>query len=630
VLAVCLLLLGLAGWEGFGRLEARRLRKSLFEATTEEVPAVVGDMTLYRRWLDTPLRDAYANAEQTGDGRKQLHASLALLPVDPGQVEYLLQRLLTGQPQEVRVIREALQPHREAVSAGLWPILEDRTQAPGHRFRAACALAAYAPEDARWQHLSGDVVGELVSQNALVMGPWAEALRPVRRSLLPPLINTLLEPGRGAGSCRTIARICVGYAEGVPDAFASLEDTLVEKSGPQAAADAKLDLARRQACAAVALAVVGRWEKVRPLLRQSPDPTLRTYLIERLVPGGVESRALKEQLDREPDVSVRRALVLTLGTFGSETLSAGERGQMIRALVALYRDDPDSGMHAAAGWVLREWGQQEQLRQLDQSERSRGSAPSNRQWYVNGQGQTMVLIPPPGEFWVGEGEKRHRRRIDRRFALAARAVKVAEFQRFRSGQEPMKQWAPTPDCPMISVTWYDAAAYCNWLSKEEGIPEEQWCYAPNEKGEYADGMKVVAGYLGKAGYRLPTEAEREYACQAGSETPWSFGADPDLLGQYGWFAQNSLNRTHPVGILRPNDLGLFDMHGNVLEWCQDGYVLWPPQFSPASVASAVGSMVSPLGPGLLKVTALERGGSSLTHWLQRTVAIEDKDDIEYI
>ena len=122
------------------------------------------------------------------------------------------------------------------------------------------------------------------------------------------------------------------------------------------------------------------------------------------------------------------------------------------------------------------------------------------------------------------------------------------------------------------VSWYDAAAYCNRLSEREGIAREQWCYVPNDKGDYAEGMTVKANALSLSGYRLPAEAEWELACRAGSVTPWAMGEAEDLLGKYAWYAVNSPSQSRPVGSLRPNDLGLFDLHGNAWEWCNNRFV----------------------------------------------------------
>jgi formylglycine-generating enzyme required for sulfatase activity len=111
---------------------------------------------------------------------------------------------------------------------------------------------------------------------------------------------------------------------------------------------------------------------------------------------------------------------------------------------------------------------------------------------------------------------------------------------------------------MEQVTWVQAANYCNARSKAEGL---QPCY--NEDTAECN--------FDADGYRLPTEAEWEYACRAGMESDYSFGNDTRWLGDFAWFADNADKKTHPVGQKRPNPWGLYDMHGNVAEWCNDNY-----------------------------------------------------------
>lgn len=112
--------------------------------------------------------------------------------------------------------------------------------------------------------------------------------------------------------------------------------------------------------------------------------------------------------------------------------------------------------------------------------------------------------------------------------------------------------------PVEQVRWYDAVKYCNARSKAEGLEP---CYDVNTWK-----CNFTAN-----GYRLPTEAEWEYACRAGTTTAYSFGNDESKLDEHAWFKGNARRRPHPVGQRRPNAWGLYDMHGNVWEWCNDFY-----------------------------------------------------------
>src|SRR5262249_32287252 len=144
-----------------------------------------------------------------------------------------------------------------------------------------------------------------------------------------------------------------------------------------------------------------------------------------------------------------------------------------------------------------------------------------------------------GEFSRGSPQSEPQRRLDealhhccipRRFAISTKEVTKEQFLRFQTTFSHAEfGWFPEADCPIGGVLWYEAAAYCNWLSEQEGIPNDQWCYLPNEQGEFAEGMKAKENYLELSGYRLPTETEWEYACRAGTVTSRYYGLSEDLL-----------------------------------------------------------------------------------------------------
>jgi formylglycine-generating enzyme required for sulfatase activity len=555
LLVVALGIFGAGAWYYRGHFKAVALYDTLVRASPTEVPAVIEQMSPYRRWLDPILKDSLDNADTDADPAKHLRLSLAALPSDPSQVDYLKERLLDANPQEFGVVRTALDLSKEQLLPGLWSDAENPATNTDSRFHASCALAAYAPDDPRWAQLGPEVAAHLITLNPLVLAGWQPLLMPVGKHLLPPLADAIAQESRGDTERRTLAALYKGFASAATqDAFRPLEDKLTTPLADGATLEGKNAWAKKKANVGAALVAMDRNDQVRSLLIHTPDPTVRSWLIERLGPGGADASRLASWLSTESDVSVRRALILAIGSTETDRLPIAERDRIAPQLLDLYRNDPDPGIHGAARWVLQRWGKVEKLQSINH-ELATGKPEGSRRWYNTRDGQTFVIVEDKG----------------RRFAIAATETTVSEFQRFQPDHAFSKQKAPTPNCPVNQVSWYDAVAYCNWLSEREAIPKEQSCYERNDVGKYGEGMLILADRIG---YRLPNEAEWELACRAGAATLWSCGNPDDyLLSKYARFFENSrargISTSSPVATYKPNDLGLFDMHGNVAEWCQD-------------------------------------------------------------
>jgi formylglycine-generating enzyme required for sulfatase activity len=625
---------------------AGALVDALSTAETVSVPRVVNDLTEYRDLTGAKLRELAGRPVGTKPG---LHARLALLADEPTRAAELAAYLPACKSEELLTIRDALKPHAEAVTPGLWAVLTDGKADAGKRVRAACALAGLAPDDERWTAVAPVVSDLVVLENPLAAAVWFEALEPVRGALVPALVKRYPEArGRLRGGKLDEVQLAAevsGYdltatalarytgdrpaeaaeqmllmdprhaAQFVPAVSANkvaVVPTLkaeLAKTGSADGTDEQHEaLGRRRAQAAAVLLTLGEAESVWPVFAfpKDGDPTVRSYLLARLVDLGTDPLALMGRFEVEPDVSAKRGLLVALGGFPVDVVPVVEREALAGRLLTLYREHPDPGLHGAIDWVLRQkWGKAKELAAIDAewAAAMRGKvlargladlapvlvpvgpllpAPPvavGKDWFVNGEGQTYTVVRGPVEFTLGSpktepgrvevNEPPHRKRIGRTFAIVTKEVTVEQFLRFRPKHDWVKRYSPGPDTPAMAVTWYDAAAYCNWLSEREGIPESEWCYEPSKAGEFGEGMRMKVGHLKLTGYRLPTEAEWEYACRGGAVTARYHGRGEDLLPRYGWFAKNAEDRAWPVGRLRPNELGLFDMLGNALEWVKD-------------------------------------------------------------
>ena len=189
---------------------------------------------------------------------------------------------------------------------------------------------------------------------------------------------------------------------------------------------------------------------------------------------------------------------------------------------------------------------------------------------------TFTMGSPAGEKDHQDDEEQVAVTLTKSFWLGKTEVTQGQWQQVM-GTAPWKGVQADKDCPATYVSWDDATAFCQRLTDTD-----------HKNG------KLPAGEA----YRLPTEAEWEYACRAGTMTAYSFGDDEKQLGEYAWFAGNIAGEQYAVkvGMKKPNPWGLYDMHGNVLEWCSD----WKGE--------KLSGGTDPVGPGVGSIRVFRGGG----------------------
>lgn len=314
-------------------------------------------------------------------------------------------------------------------------------------------------------------------------------------------------------------------------------------------------------------------EITRQMLRQGTVPwfgsdALDQRMLHFLTTSTLKRERLVEVLERvERQDGTAEVLDVELATSGSTAISVFEALENIQLLIDVrltpLMPDPSPSTPVSGPLPASENLPSTLVPRTPRS----APLPGSEKLWVNSIGSEFVLIPA-GVFIMGSKEERpiHQVTIRRQFSLGRYPVTQAQWAAVM-GKNPSTFRGKHR--PVENVSWDDVQEFIRRLNAGEG-------------GEQ---------------YRLPTEAEWEYAARAGSTTTYSFGDDEGQVGEYAWYAANARGTTHPVGQLRPNAWGLYDMHGNVWEWVQDWYTTYPSE-----------AVTDPRGPSLGS-SKVRRGGS---------------------
>ena len=219
----------------------------------------------------------------------------------------------------------------------------------------------------------------------------------------------------------------------------------------------------------------------------------------------------------------------------------------------------------------------------NQIDKGTQEAVSSRSQHTNAYGSNMEFVyVKKGSFLIGNtdeesGIKKTMCELTYDFSMSKFPITFADYDKYcrlSGAKKPDDEGWGREQRPLINVSWFDAVGFCNWLSENDGLPKAYNFYGnrPDFYGSLLDANgNVTTDITQVVGYRLPTEAEWEYTARGGNESKSYKYAGSDNVDDVAWYKDNSWSKTQEVGKKVPNELGLYDMSGNVWEWCTDWY-----------------------------------------------------------
>lgn len=350
---------------------------------------------------------------------------------------------------------------------------------------------------------------------------------------------------------------------------------------------------QRRARLAIVVAHLGEFEPFEMISAQDLRPDLRTTLIHLWPAFHGQLDETLAMLDGDISENMRYTLGMALNLVDREPWSLQDRQRVGISLQRQLDRTRDAGVRGAAALALVHW----------RGEGSQQAKPAtDRPWREFSPDLRLVRIPAADNILgrtnpstLHQEHQPHHVTLTQPYWIADREVSVGQYQMFlddtaypeefkplvKGRQRPDGATSPTSSHPVQRISWNDAALFCNWLSWRHGKrpryqmrpvtePAAEESAGNNRSLQYSDEWWVVIDREAD-GFRLPTEAQWEMACRAGSQTNFFFGDDFDLFRHYGVFSSARVLATARCGTLLPNRWGLHDMHGNVWEWSETWY-----------------------------------------------------------
>ncbi|MEM7456600.1 MAG: bifunctional serine/threonine-protein kinase/formylglycine-generating enzyme family protein [Planctomycetota bacterium] len=514
------------------------------------------------------------------DEESLFRVNLALLNVEPDRLESLLGSLGNFDAQQIDTLLKVVRgSHDDLVLSHLDQIKPSNESA----LQLSCLKAGIAAQKQLPLESAEQLAKLLAEKPADELVPWLDLLRPYSATICDQCWK-LMGQGLDESSLSSVATVVVHLGEDDKEQLINLLAVLpatelpqvidaLEKNEPTElpsfdsfryapyVSDQQRDEFRRETNFLVAR--IGLLDDNDSWIEFSDyeNAERQTELIHNLYLAGIPSDSLIKRLadDQHPDIVY--AAILAMSEYPAHELSDPE---LANQLLEIYTRHPDAGVHSVTGHVLSRLRLREALENTAWAE--------GRDWYVAG-GVEMSVISGPGEIelswneaaqFIDEPLARGKKKvlIDS-FAISTNEITRETFEALLENPNPSPETSPTSKHPVIHVTFNEAARFCNLLSLEAGIAEDQLCYDITADGK----VTLVDDFRARTGFRLPMQSEWEFAASNGLFKNPFYGKRTEHAGSFAWLRENSSGQyTNIPGTLKPNRFGLFDVIGNVSEW----------------------------------------------------------------